>query len=54
MELFSSNESAVSTSSGRPTLPLVDDFVALSRPSLVLESYEVVKLARNAMAIRST
>ena len=49
---FLVNESAVSTSSGRPSLPSVDDFVALSRPSLVLESYEVVKLARCAVAMK--
>ena len=42
----------VSTSSGRPSLPLVGDFVALSRPSLVLESHEVVILARYAMAVK--
>ena len=50
MEPSSSNESAVSTSTGRPSLPLVDDLVALSRSYLVLESHEVVKLARYAMA----
>ena len=43
---------SVSTSLGRPLLPLVDDFVAVSRPSLVLESHEVVKLARYAMAMK--
>ena len=51
MEPSLSNES-LSTSSGRPSLPLVDDSVALSGPSLVLESHEVVKLARYAMAVK--
>ena len=51
MEPSSSNESVVSTSSGRQALPLLDDVVALSRPSLVLESYEV-KLAKYAMAMK--
>ena len=31
---------------------IVDVFVAFSRPSLVLESYEVVKLAMSAMAMK--
>ena len=51
MEPSSSNES-VSTSSGRPLLPSVDDCVALSRPSLILESYEVVMLASYAVAMK--
>ena len=32
-------------------LPLANDMVALSRPSLVLESHEVVKLVRYALAM---
>ena len=32
-------------------LPLANDMVALSRPSLVLESHEVVKLVRYAVAM---
>ena len=48
MEPCSSNESAVSTFSGRPSLPSVDDLV----PSLVLGSYEVVKLVMYAMTMK--
>ena len=44
MEPSSSHESVV-TSFGRPSLPLVDDLVALSRLSQVLESSEVVKVS---------
>ena len=51
-EPSSSNDSAVAAPSGRQSLLLVDDLVALSRLSLVFDRHEVVNQARYVVAMK--